>query len=150
MFCYLLVIIVILLDQATKFFALKNLSLERSVQIIPRILDFSLVMNKGVAFGLFSEHKEILFGAITLSLIFLLMFLLYLNKKKSSKNSSLDMFAYSLIIAGAIGNWIDRLRFSAVVDFIDFKVWPVFNVADIAISVGVGLYFIYAFKRKGN
>ena len=148
MFFYWLIAVVVAVDQATKILALQKLSPDISVSVIPRVLDFTLVMNRGVAFGLFSQHRVILLGVITLSLIVLAVLLFYLRKKNPSKTRSLDLWAFSLILGGAIGNWIDRLRFSAVVDFIDFRVWPVFNVADIAISVGVGLYFIYAFKRK--
>ncbi len=53
-----------------------------------------------------------------------------------------------LILAGALGNWIDRIRFGSVVDFLDFRIWPVFNVADSAISVGVALYLWHFFKKE--
>ena len=53
-----------------------------------------------------------------------------------------------MILGGAVGNWIDRLRFGAVIDFIDFRIWPVFNIADTAITVGVCLYFVRILVSK--
>jgi len=57
-------------------------------------------------------------------------------------------FGIALILGGAIGNWIDRIRFGAVIDFLDFRVWPIFNVADSAITAGVFLYLILIIKEE--
>jgi signal peptidase II len=85
----------------------------------------------------------VLFTVITISLVFL-----FLIANRSHGTSTADRWALSLILGGAIGNWIDRLRFEAVVDFIDFRIWPVFNLADTAITIGVGLYFIRVLTAK--
>ena len=70
-------------------------------------------------------------------------------KKTAAHGTSIaDRWALSLILGGAIGNWIDRLRFEAVIDFIDFRIWPVFNIADTAITIGVCLYFIRVLMSK--
>jgi signal peptidase II len=142
-FFYGLVGGVVLIDQFSKFLALRFLSSQTSVPLIPQVLDLTLVRNPGVAFGLLSDYAPALFAVITISLV-----LLFLIANRSRGTSVADRWALSLILGGAIGNWIDRLRFSAVIDFIDFRVWPVFNLADTAITVGVCLYFFRILTSK--
>ncbi len=57
-----------------------------------------------------------------------------------------DQWVFGLILGGAFGNWVDRIQYGAVVDFLDFRIWPVFNLADSAISIGVGIYILYLFR----
>lgn len=143
-FFYGLVGTVVLIDQFTKFLALQNLSSQEPLSVIPRLLDFTLVKNPGVAFGLFSDFAPLLFTLITCSLA-----LLFFIANRSHHEASLsNRWALSLILGGAIGNWIDRLRFAAVIDFIDFRVWPVFNIADSAITIGVCLFALNLFKPE--
>jgi len=132
----------VLIDQLTKFLALRGLSPQSSVSVIPQVLDLTLVKNSGVAFGLFSGYAPALFTVITISLVFLFMIANRSHGTAAHGTSPTDRWALSLILGGAIGNWIDRLRFEAVIDFIDFHIWPVFNIADAAITIGVCLYFI--------
>lgn len=144
MFFYALVGSVLFVDQLSKFLALRFLKPQASVPVIPGVLDLTLVMNPGVAFGLFSAYAPALFTLITVSLV-----VLFIIANRSHQNgSTLDRWALSLILGGAVGNWIDRLRFTAVVDFIDFRIWPVFNLADTAITIGVCLYFIRVMTSK--
>ncbi len=143
MFFYALVGSVVFIDQISKILALQYLSPQGSISLIPKFLDLTLVKNSGVAFGLFSGYAPALFTVITVSLVFL-----FLIANRSRGTSVADRWALSLILGGAIGNWIDRLRFGAVIDFIDFRVWPVFNMADTAITVGVVLYFIRVLTSK--
>jgi len=130
------------MDQLSKFLVLQHLSPQASVVLIPQVLDLTLVKNSGVAFGLFSDYAPALFTVITVSLVFLFLIANRSHGTGSHGTSSTDRWALSLILGGAIGNWIDRLRFAAVIDFIDFRIWPVFNLADTAITIGVCLYFI--------
>lgn len=140
-FFYGLVGLVVLLDQGSKVFMLQYLSPGVSVSLIPHVADLALVMNPGVAFGLFKNHAPVLFGVITMSLI-----LLFWVANRSHHEASLSVrWALSLILGGAIGNWIDRVRFGAVIDFIDFRIWPVFNLADSAITIGVSIYILSTF-----
>ncbi|MDD5227072.1 MAG: signal peptidase II [Candidatus Omnitrophica bacterium] len=134
---------VVLIDQLSKFLAIQYLSPQTSVPLIPQVLDLTLVRNPGVAFGLFSGYAPALFTVITISLVFL-----FLIANRSHGTSNADRWALSLILGGAIGNWIDRLRFSAVIDFLDFRVWPVFNLADTAITIGVCIYFFRILTTK--
>jgi len=147
-FFYGLVGSVVLIDQLSKFLALHYLSSERSVTLIPRVLDLTLVRNSGVAFGLFSGCAPVLFTVITVSLIFLFLIANRTHGTAAQGTSNVERWALSLILGGAIGNWIDRLRFKAVIDFIDFRIWPVFNLADTAITIGVCLYFIHVLMSK--
>jgi len=147
-FFYVVVGAVVFVDQLSKYLALQYLALQTSVSLIPQVLDLTLVRNSGVAFGLFSDYAPVLFTVITISLI-ILFFVANRSHGKAVQGASIaDRWALSLILGGAIGNWIDRLRFAAVIDFIDFRVWPVFNIADAAITIGVGLYFIRVLTTK--
>lgn len=108
-----------------------------------------LVWNNGVSFSMFSNNTLIgRFLLITLSVAITTYVALYLKKEKNK----LNRFALILIIAGAIGNIFDRLRYGAVIDFLDFYIgkyhWPAFNLADIYICVGVGLIILNSIISK--
>ena len=135
---------VVLLDQLSKILALHYLSPQASVSLIPEVLDLTLVHNPGVAFGFFGNSTVFLFAVITVSLVFLF----FIANRSHHQASPSVRWALSLILGGAIGNWIDRLRFGAVIDFIDFRIWPVFNIADSAITIGVCIYFIHVLRSK--
>lgn len=85
--------------------------------------------------------------AITLSIGVLAVLGVRIWNEPQSPRLTLSKFAIACILGGAVGNWIDRLRYGVVIDFLDFRVWPVFNLADCAITVGVGLYLIHFFKQ---
>lgn len=121
---------VIFLDQLTKFFVIRFLQLNTPVSLIKNFLYMTLVHNRGAAFGML---KNQLFLFIMISL-FAILFIFFNLKNK--KNSFLFRVSLSLILAGAIGNLIDRLRFGFVIDFLDFRFWPVFNLADSALTIG--------------
>jgi signal peptidase II len=111
-------------------------------QILP-FFNLVMIWNKGVSFGLFNEHSD--YGPMLLtgvSLVITLVFLIVLFRSAVSLHS----LGYALIIGGALGNVIDRLRFGAVIDFIDIHAggyhWPAFNIADSCICVGVVLLVV--------
>ncbi len=122
------------LDRLTKVFFSSQLDLNESIILIKNVLHFTLVHNTGIAFGLFKEGGAV-FIVIPLILTGLLIYNIYYYRH-SEQLSRIYIFAFSLILGGAIGNLIDRIMLGYVVDFIDFRVWPVFNVADSAITVG--------------
>ncbi len=137
-------VIVVLLDQATKYLVVHYLS--QRVVIIPGFLDLISVYNRGVAFGMFNSGQCIFRTTLLTVLsiaVFLILFFVYLFSKDITR---LSMVALSMIMGGAVGNVIDRIRFGYVVDFIDAYVknahWPAFNVADSAITVGAILLAI--------
>jgi signal peptidase II len=126
---------------------LQKFALGDSLPIIPDFFHLTLVHNRGIAFGLFGGYDQLLLLTISLSIAILAVIGHRLWKKREGRFLTLNRIAIALIFAGAVGNWLDRLRYGAVIDFFDFRIWPVFNVADMAISVGVGLYLIYFFKQ---
>jgi len=126
---FIIVTSVILLDQLTKFLALRFLQLNTPVPLIKNFLNLTLVHNHGAAFGIF-QNQLFLFVLVSIFAIALILYNL-----KNKKNSIILKLALSLILGGAVGNLIDRLRFGFVVDFLDLRVWPVFNFADSVITI---------------
>ena len=145
---------VLLTDQFTKFLALTLLASVETVPLVAGIFHFTLVRNTGIAFGLLRGHESLLLGLITLSLCVLLWIGIRMHLPATpgafKKTPALAHWGLALILGGAAGNWIDRLRFHAVIDFLDFRIWPVFNVADSAITIGVCLYLILLMKKPSS
>ncbi|HBF66148.1 signal peptidase II [Anaerotignum propionicum] len=141
-------IILIGLDQATKYLALTNLKPIGSMVFMKGFLDFTFVENRGVAFGMFSGQRWfilLLTAVITVALLY------YYNKLPRTKEYQLVRMVMILIFSGAIGNMIDRVFRGYVVDFFEFSFFrfPVFNVADIYVVVGVCiLAFLILFVIK--
>jgi signal peptidase II len=147
----LVFLLVLLLDQATKLLACIFLAEGIPITIIPRVFNLTLVYNPGAAFGMFSQLPDFWrrLALVLVSLIALLVVFWFILKE--AKGDKLARVALSGILAGAIGNIIDRFRFDAVVDFLDFYWtryhWPAFNLADSAISVGVAVLVLrFLFK----
>ncbi|MGE5422607.1 MAG: signal peptidase II [Ignavibacteriales bacterium] len=135
-FEYLFVLIVIT-DQITKFLAKSYLDLYSSIPVIPNVLYWTYVKNEGAAFGLF-PGMTIVF-AIS-ALIVLGGVLWYFKNNDPSPSLAVPLVLAS---AGAAGNLIDRVIYHSVIDFIDVKIWPVFNIADMAIVFGSILLLFY-------
>lgn len=128
----IIVIAVLSLDQLTKFFITQSLSLNQSVPIIKGILHLTLIYNRGAAFGILTNQISLFIFTSVFAII-----LIYFNlKNNKDKKPPIYSISLSLILAGALGNLIDRLFLGYVVDFLDFRIWPVFNVADSAITIG--------------
>ena len=138
---YLLILIAIVLDQVVKTFIRMNMSVHESIPVIENIFHITYVQNTGAAFSMFSGYTSVL--ALVTAIVTIAM-LGYMYKVRKSAHVTL-MLSLALIIAGGIGNIIDRVSLKYVVDFLDFRVWPVFNIADICVCVGCGLLIIYAF-----
>jgi signal peptidase II len=140
-----LILAVLLLDQLTKFFVEKTLTLHQSIPVIRGVFHCTLVHNRGAAFGILKNQTAVFIAAATVAI-----FLIYTHlRQQASGRFFLYRVSLSLILAGAVGNLIDRLRYGYVVDFLDFRIWPVFNIADSAITVGaIALgYFILIHKE---
>ena len=127
---FIIVLATLSLDQLTKFLITKNLFQNQSIPIIKGIFHITLVHNRGAAFGILKNQIPLF---IITSLFAIILIYFNLKKNKQSKSHSI---ALSLILAGALGNLIDRLFFGYVIDFLDFRIWPVFNMADSAITIG--------------
>src|SRR3989338_1751140 len=136
------VLLIIILDQLSKFFIKKNVGLNQSLPIIDSILHFTYVTNTGSAFGLLKGFNLFF---ILLSVIVITAIFYYIKKIKN--NERLLQFSAGLLLGGTIGNLIDRILYGFVIDFVDFRVWPVFNIADIAISISITLIIILLWKE---
>jgi signal peptidase II len=131
---------VILLDQISKQLVLHTLQLHEKVAVIPGFFDLVHVRNRGMAFGLLNRPEvDLTFYVLLATTIGVVLLMLFWFTRIEREDGRV-LFCLSLIIGGAVGNLIDRLRFKEVVDFLDFYVgayhWPAFNVADSAITVG--------------
>lgn len=135
----------LILDQLTKLAASHFLSEGNGVPILSNLFHLTLVHNQGIAFGFFNHHSSLLMIIITISVGVLIVFSL-----RSLGQDLYHQVVYGLIIGGALGNLIDRIRLGHVVDFLDFRIWPVFNFADTFITIGVFLFALSAFKGKSH
>ena len=133
-----IILIVFIFDRTTKLFILKLAEVETSVDIyITPYLNLFLIWNKGIAFGLFSIDASIIYNFITILIGLIIITILFMMLK----NKSVQRYFFALIGGGALGNFYDRVVYTAVPDFIDLHFygfhWFVFNVADIFITIGV-------------
>jgi len=126
---------VCLVDRVTKYIFSDLLVYGESLPVIPKIFHVTMVHNTGIAFGFFKDQGFI-FIVIPIVAIFLLIFNIYYYRQNDKALSRVYIVGFSLILGGAIGNLIDRIVYGYVIDFIDFRVWPVFNIADSAITIG--------------
>ncbi|MEK6983541.1 MAG: signal peptidase II [Nanoarchaeota archaeon] len=134
--------LIVLLDQFTKFFIKQNLQLNQSIPIINNIFHLTYVTNTGSAFGLFKGFNAI-FTAFSLIVIITIFYYL----KRINKNEKILQFSVGLLLGGTLGNLIDRIIHGAVIDFLDFRVWPVFNVADSAVTISIAILIILLWKK---
>lgn len=143
---YLFVSLAILvLDQWTKWLVLKNMHFAESIPVIDGFFYITSHRNRGAAFGIL-QNQQWLFIIITLFVIGFILYYLW----KGKEEHLLMPVALSLVLGGAVGNLIDRVRFQEVVDFIHFQfgsyTFPLFNIADSAIVIGVILLMIFILK----
>ena len=140
------VAVLVFLDQLSKWLAVILLEGQPSFYLIPGVLRFTYVENRGAAFGMLADNRWVFLVLSTLTTVCLLGFMIY-----SKPQSRLERAGLALVLAGGIGNMIDRVLLGYVIDFIDFCAFPklwnwVFNVADSCICIGVGLLIIYIIK----
>ena len=143
---FIIISLILFLDQLTKILASKLLVLNQSSALIKGILSLSLVHNRGAAFGVLKGQVWL----FTFSAFFALA-LIYIELKKDKKGRPfVYRLALALVAAGALGNLIDRILFGYVIDFLDFHIWPVFNIADSSVTIGALLlgYSIFRLKNK--
>jgi signal peptidase II len=147
-----IVALVVLVDQVTKTIVLRTMPLLKSIVVIPGFFNLTHVHNPGGAFGFLAQngspwrHWMFLAAAVVA-----LSMILYFHHQTPKTHPFLGV-GLALIFGGAIGNLIDRLRFGEVVDFLDFYAvhlhWPTFNVADSAVTVGVGIFVLHILFKK--
>lgn len=142
---YLLALLILGLDQWSKARIRNTMSLGESVPIIQDIFHLTYIENTGISFGLFSGHTKIFVIVSVIVLIALLVF-----SWKESQGSMLLRYGVAMIVSGAVGNIIDRVTKSSVTDMFDCRIWPIFNVADIAVCIGFGLLILYILFDQGD
>lgn len=143
---------VIFLDQISKSWIEHNVSLYQSIPIIPNFFHITHIKNTGGAFGILSDFKSFYVKAFFIFFTFLTIGVVGFFYWKLKPHHHVPGVGIALIIGGAIGNLIDRIRLGGVVDFIDVHYytlhWPAFNIADSAISIGSVLLGILIFLKK--
>lgn len=132
-------ILIVIIDRITKL-----LLINKEITIIPNLLNFTYIENNGVAFGIASNNTILI---VLLNVIILAIIIKFL-KEKFSKTNYIIILSLIMILAGGVGNLIDRIAMGYVIDFIDINIldFPVFNIADISITVGVIMIMIILIK----
>ncbi|MFA5095723.1 MAG: signal peptidase II [Candidatus Omnitrophota bacterium] len=139
-----IVFAILSLDQASKAFISSRIQLNETLSVAKGIFGITLVHNRGAAFGILRDQLY-LFIIASCAAIVLIYFTL-----KNNRHNKYQVVCLSLILAGALGNLIDRLRFGYVIDFLNFYIWPVFNIADSAITVGAILLGWSILRQKSK
>lgn len=134
MLLLIIIAFVVFVDQFTKYLVTTNMVEGMGIPIISGIFHLTFILNPGAAFGILENNRWF----FVLTAVFVLVFLFYCRRTILSE-SMLVQLGIALFSGGALGNLIDRIRIGLVIDFFDFRIWPIFNVADIAICLGVGL-----------
>ena len=144
--------LVVIIDQVSKYIIVAHIGLYESITVIPGFFNIVHVQNPGAAFGLFSQQAPMIRNIVLIGASVIAMgVILYLFYQTPATYPLLSA-GFALILGGAAGNMIDRLRWGKVVDFLDLYFgsfhWPAFNVADSAISVGMVVFAYYVIFRK--
>lgn len=147
-FSAVLAVLILIIDQVTKLVVMGCFALHESVPVINGILSWTYVRNRGAAWGILSGRIWILLAIAIAVLVLMVKFFRYLTEGYAER-----IIALGLVVSGVFGNSIDRIWHGEVIDFIDvhyYNVWqyPVFNVADISICTGVGLFILSNLLRK--
>ncbi len=143
----------VVLDQVTKLYIMGAMRLHETIPIVPNLFSLTYIRNPGAAFGILASSSSlfrlIFFGVMSVFALGLLLTIFF----RLQDDDWVGQVFISGILGGAIGNLLDRVRYGEVIDFLDFYVdayhWPAFNVADTAISLGVGFLILhFAFEKK--
>ncbi len=139
-----IIVVTLILDQLVKWLVRSQMVLGESIPLLQNVFHLTYIENPGAAFGLFKD-KTIFFVIFTLIIIGIMVYL-YLHQTNRK-----TLFAYSLalVIGGAAGNLIDRVVKGTVTDMFDFRIWPVFNIADMAVVIGL-MYLAYCLIFHGE
>ena len=137
-----IIIFLVATDQAAKLFVASSMRLGESIPVLAGIFHITYIENPGAAFGMFANQRWafILAGVAVIAAACAMY-------RRLERESAMVRWGSALLLGGAAGNLIDRVRLGRVIDFLDFRVWPVFNIADIGICVGVAC-LIYALLRE--
>ncbi len=139
------IIITMFADQLSKFIVQRTMELGQSVPVVQNVFHLTYILNPGAAFGLLANRT--VFFVMTTLVVVIVVIIYYI---KSGQKRGAQPVALGLLLGGALGNLVDRIRYGKVVDFFDFRVWPVFNLADTAIVTGAGLLvlILWSYEKK--
>jgi signal peptidase II len=130
------------LDYLSKRYVSMHMTPGESLRVIPHVFHVTYVRNAGAAFGLL-QHQTPFFILVSLAVVGLII----AYGRTAARGDPWLGVALGLLLGGALGNLLDRLLYGTVVDFLDFRVWPVFNVADAAITVGGAVFAVLLLTR---
>lgn len=140
---------VVLFDQLTKFLVMATIPFHTSKPVIGGVVRLTYIKNQGIAFGLLSD-SNLPFAFVSIAA----MILIVVSLRRLPKDAAAPRLAMAAILGGAAGNLIDRVRFGEVVDFIDIGIghlrWPVFNLADVAVTTGVLLFVVGSVLKRDD
>ncbi|KRN54286.1 signal peptidase II [Carnobacterium divergens] len=144
---YLLALVVLIVDQVTKYLVVQNIELYQVKAFLPGVLSWMYIQNTGAAWSIL-EGQMWFFYVITTVVIIGVLYIM----QKYAKESRLFSMGLALILAGALGNFIDRIRLGYVVDMVRVELFdfPIFNVADMSLSIGVALIIVYVLLDEKN
>jgi len=144
--------LIVAADQVTKYLIMAGLPMNSGLTVVPGFFDLIHVRNTGAAFGIGADSGWSFRGGFFILMSFAVMAVIIWMMIAGPVADMLLVIAYALFFGGAVGNLVDRLRFGAVIDFIDLHWgdlhWPAFNVADSALCVGVALFFVHFLLAK--
>jgi signal peptidase II len=149
---YLLALLVFILDHFTKWLVRSRMELHEFIELIPGYARISYVRNSGVAFGLFADIQSVWKPYILASMAVIAVVVILLYSARMPSNRVLLQLALAITLGGILGNFTDRILHGFVVDFIELHIkevfhWPTFNVADSAITIGIGLLLVDTVKH---
>ena len=141
---FVLFALILAVDQLTKYAISANFLPGESLPVVPHIFHITYVLNPGAAFGMLPQARWFfVLAAVALFIAFMAYY------RQLKRQPAAFYYGCVAMLAGAVGNLIDRIRQGLVIDFFDFRIWPVFNVADVAIVLGVaGMVFAILFRMK--
>ena len=143
---YIIIAVIVILDQLVKKVVTVHMELNESLPVISDVFHITYIHNTGAAFSLMEGLRVLL---IVLPLLVILAALIYIFKKRN-KAHPLLLLSLAFVAGGGIGNVVDRAALGYVVDYFDFRVFPIFNIADIFVCVGCGLLVIYMLFIDGK
>ncbi len=131
-------------DQAVKYGIASFMEIGESIPVLPGIFHITYIENPGAAFGMFANQRMIfILAALSVIVAVCAAYRHLMNEGRTVR------WGVALLLGGAVGNLIDRVRTGRVIDFLDFRIWPVFNIADIGICIGVALLiYTMTFERE--
>lgn len=134
-------LLVLLVDQVAKALVVRAVPEGTSLPLLPGVVALTRVHNTGIAFGLF-RHAPVLLTALVALVVVVAVGAHWLRAGRTGPTGRAERLGTSLVLGGAAGNLLDRLRLGYVVDYVDLHVWPVFNLADAAVVVGAALLLL--------